>query len=544
MTEHTKVARLAAELLDLIAEEDPLNDALEGYPHHADRLADLTEPAQRDLRDRAAAIAAAAGGGSDVDHAVVAQQAEALVIRVDARLVEHTMFGYDHSALGRLFGVLPAVRPVGTEQEHAFLRRLDSVPTFLEQAARRHRAGVAAGRTPVAERAAAAIRRVDGYLSAPGRDPFRDVPLSPDAAQRREQLLRQRVRPALAAYGEVLRHEVAPYGRASDRPGLCWVTGGEGTYAGLVRMHTTTGLDAERLHRIGLEQVERLAEQYAEIGEQAFGPTDADAVRQRLRTDPALRWRDAAEILSTARETVGRAERVAPGWFNHRPERPCVVAPAPDAAGPPAYYLSAALDGSRPGTYFASVSTPTERARYSAEATAFHEGVPGHHFQLSLAQGLDRLLPLRRLAWINSYVEGWGLYAERLADEMGLYSGPLARLGMVAQDSLRAARLVVDTGLHAFGWSRRRAVEYLLANTMLTETEAGGETDRYIEYPGQALSYLVGRLEFERLRAKAEKALAERFDIREFHDVVLGGGALPMDVLERVVDEWAGGRPV
>jgi uncharacterized protein (DUF885 family) len=541
MDDDSMVATLAGRILDVMAEEDPLADFLEGYPHFADRLADLSEEAQQELRARAAEIAAEAlrGGQESVDRAVIVQQAESVLARIDARLVEHTMSGYDHSPLGRLLGVLPVARPADAEQEQNFLGRLSGIGTFLAQAAVRHRAGVAAGRTPVADRAAHAISRIDAYLADPGSDPFAAVPLGAAASGTRDRLLAEVMRPAMAAYRDVLSHEIAPHGRPPERVGLCWVSGGEGSYAGLVRMHTTTERTPEQLHQTGIELIKRLNEEYAEIGAQAFGPADSSEVRERLRSDPELRWGGTEEILAAAREAIARAENVAPRWFRARPEASCVVEAAPDPDGPSAYYLPPALNGSRPGTYYANVSTPGERARYVAEATAFHEAVPGHHFQLSLAQGLTGLLPLRRLAWINSYVEGWGLYTERLADEMGLYSGPLARLGMLAMDSLRAARLVVDTGLHAFGWSRARSIEYLLANTMLSPTEAAGETDRYIEFPAQALSYMVGRLELQRLRARSEAALGADFDVRGFHDVVLENGPLPMDVLDSVIANWA-----
>jgi uncharacterized protein (DUF885 family) len=195
-------------------------------------------------------------------------------------------------------------------------------------------------------------------------------------------------------------------------------------------------------------------------------------------------------------------------------------------------------DGTRPGTYFANVHAATVRPRYVAEAIAFHEAIPGHHLQLSTALGLEDLPLLRRIGDFNAYVEGWGLYAERLAHEMGLYSDDVALLGMLTMDSMRAGRLVVDTGLHALGWSRRQAVDYLVENTPMAKVEIEAEIDRYITYPGQALSYMVGRLEILRIREAAEKALGERFDIKEFHDLVLGGGALPLSVLDAVVAEW------
>jgi uncharacterized protein (DUF885 family) len=204
-------------------------------------------------------------------------------------------------------------------------------------------------------------------------------------------------------------------------------------------------------------------------------------------------------------------------------------------------YLMPSPDGKRPGTYFTNISSPTDRFRHFAEAAAFHEGVPGHHLQVTRAQGLDDLPLLRRLPLSTAYVEGWGLYAERLADEMGLYSDELSRMGMLVLDSMRAARLVVDTGLHAKGWSRAEAVAYMRANTAMPVVEIEAEVNRYIALPGQALSYMVGRLEINRIRGAAQQALGDRFDIRTFHDKLLSGGTLPLAVLADVMADWAGG---
>jgi uncharacterized protein (DUF885 family) len=213
---------------------------------------------------------------------------------------------------------------------------------------------------------------------------------------------------------------------------------------------------------------------------------------------------------------------------------------APGAAG--AYYLFPAMDGSRPGTYFANTYKAEERHRYVAEATAFHEAVPGHHFQITLSLELTDLPMLRRLADFNAFIEGWGLYSERLADEMGLYSDDVARLGMLAADSMRACRLVVDTGLHAKGWTRDQVVTYMRDNSVMPMIEIEQETDRYIADPAQALAYMVGRLEIQRIRADAERAMGDRFDVRSFHDTVLGQGPLPLGVLDGVISDWAANR--
>ena len=203
-----------------------------------------------------------------------------------------------------------------------------------------------------------------------------------------------------------------------------------------------------------------------------------------------------------------------------------------------AYYMPGAIDGSRPGTYYLNTSKPQERHRYTAQDIAFHEAVPGHHFQLAIAMEATDLPLARRVLHDTACAEGWGLYSERLADEMGLYSDDIARMGLFAADSWRARRLVVDTGLHALGWSRQQAVDWFVANTPMPRIEIESEVDRYISYPGQALAYMVGRREIVRLRALAAERLGPAFDLRQFHDLLLRVGMLPLPPLARTVERW------
>ncbi|MER7080746.1 Uncharacterized conserved protein, DUF885 familyt [Saccharopolyspora kobensis] len=541
----TTVTRLADELLALLHREDPLAATALGVGGHDHELPDLSESGERARKADAGHIARRASGlgglgeQESVTRAVVVQQAMALVARVDARLVEHTVAFQLTSPAGALLHGLAQVRPVGDDAERAYLDRLAAIPAYLAVAAERHRAGAAAGRLPVAYLGCAAVASLDRYLAGP--DPLRGPALSGSRVAERERLLDGVVREAFARYREVIDTELVPCGRPEEQPGLCWLPDGGAVYEALSRVHTTTERGPEDLHRTGLELIDELAAEYVEIGSRVFGATTADEVRERLRADPALRWESPEEVLSTARGTVERAEQAAAGWFRRVPAGRCAVRPVPDNEAPnvSAYYNRPALDGSRPGTYFANTYRAEEREKVTAEAVAFHEAVPGHHFQLALAQEAEGLPMLRSLADINAYVEGWALYAERLADEMGLYSGDLARLGMLAEDSLRAARLVVDTGLHARGWTRRQAVDFMLSHTLLSEVDVHVEVDRYVEWPGQALSYMVGRLEIQRLRAGAERALGTAFDLAAFHDLVLTGGPLPMTVLAEVVENWA-----
>ena len=230
-----------------------------------------------------------------------------------------------------------------------------------------------------------------------------------------------------------------------------------------------------------------------------------------------------------------RAEAAAPGWFNRMPRARCRAVPT--NAGSMAYYTAPSPDGARDGTFFFKVSDPQSWMRYQLEVTTFHESVPGHHLQLALAQELN-LHPVLGELEVTSYSEGWGLYAERLADEMGLYRSDLERIGMLATDSLRAARLVVDTGLHARGWSRQTAIDFLMDHTPLERSNAESEIDRYIAVPGQATSYMVGRLEIERLRSLAQHHQPQRFTPSAFHEIILNSGMSPLDDLAQRVDEW------
>ncbi|WP_238005689.1 DUF885 domain-containing protein [Dactylosporangium sp. AC04546] len=547
------VNQLADELLEVMLDFFPIGASLLGIPGRDDRMRDYTEAGDTAIKERALAIAGRAGeldpaGLGDDDRltlGVVVQQAQSIVDTVEVRATEYAITDTWTAPAAALLVQLPMVALSDTDRAHGYLARLKQLPESLAQIAQRHRDGIAAGRRPVRHLVEGAVAHLDRYLANPDGDPLRKPAAEDDGfAAERDRLVAEVVRPAIAAYREVLAGEIAPASRGLDEAGMCFLPGGDDLYARQVRLHTTTGRTPDELHAIGLDLIAGLRSEFAEIGAEAFGTDDTDAVMRRLRTDPALRWRDGEEILDAARQTIERAEKAAPDWFGTLPAQRCTVAavPADEAPGAPAaYYLAPAVDGSRPGIYFANTSQPGGRDRTLSEATAFHEGVPGHHLQISLALELTGLPLLRRIGMFTAYGEGWGLYAERLADEMGLYSGPLARLGMLATDSMRAARLVVDTGIHAKGWSREQVVDYLRANTVMPEVEIQSETDRYIADPGQALAYMVGRLEIRRLREDARAALGDRFDIRAFHDTVLTCGPLPLDILAERVTAWSRG---
>jgi uncharacterized protein (DUF885 family) len=556
----TTAAGLADELLDAVNERDPLSGTLAGFRDRDDRLGDHSEAAEAAAAARVGDIVARAHALEPAElpvddrltRAVVIAHATAVRDRLAARGVEYTVTPLYVAPAAQLLYGLPMIGILEPEHAEGYLERLRAVPDLLATLADRHRVGVAAGRPPVRRLVDAAVAHVDRHLANRDGDPLRrprpptESPVDPAAfLAERDRLVDGTVHAAFARYRTVLAEEIAPRARPDDRIGLCWLPDGDGVYERLIAAHTTVAHSAERLHRTGLELIGRLAEEYRSVGGRVFGPIGLPDLFERLRTDAALRWRDGAQVLTTARAAIARAEREAPMWFGRLPRHRCVVEAvpadeAPDAPG--GNYLGAALDGSRPAIYFANTHRAQERDRYSAEAVAYHEVVPGHHVQVALAQELTDLPALRRSVPFDAFAEGWGLYAERLADEMGLYSDDVARLGMLAGDSTRAARLVVDTGIHALGWDRQRVIDFLRTHTPMSHVDIERETDRYIADPGQALAYMVGRLEIERMRAGARQALGDRFDIRDFHDAVLGNGELPLGALADVVGGWVAAR--
>jgi uncharacterized protein (DUF885 family) len=551
------IAELSDELLHLFLLASPIDGSLLGLPGYDSLLPDLSVTGRRQFRDQLLDLITrlealvAAGPEEQLEIDVVREFATGALDRSDARLDEIMVTDYFTAPVGTFLSFVPQIVLSDPAQAAGYLDRLAAVPRYLAGATEQMIAGTAAGRTAVAHLAQRTVDQVDRYLADPDHDPLLG-PAAPedwDGAEafgaERARLLAEVVRPAMAAYRDAIVAEVLPQARPEDKPGLVWVPGGDATYEALVRYHTTTTRTPQEIHQLGLDGIARLAEEYAELGQRVFGTREPAEVFRLLRADPALRYSDAAEILSSAEAAIRRAEDASPLWFGVLPVQRCAVAPVPaDQApqSPAAYYFAPALDGSRPGTYYANTFEPQERSRFEAEAIAYHEAVPGHHFQLSLVQEIE-LSRLRQVYTVTAYAEGWGLYAERLAAEMGLYSDDLARFGMLSADSMRAARLVVDTGLHALGWSREQAVAFCRDNTPMAPADVEVEIDRYISDPGQACAYMVGRLEIQRVRALAEARLGERFDIRGFHDAVLGVGGVPLGLLERVVTDWCDSVP-
>ena len=435
------------------------------------------------------------------------------------------------------------------EQAEQLLDRYAQLPRLFDEVAELNRERLGRGLTPAAICVQRVIGQLEGYLAGPvDSDPFAsigapdDVPA--DWRDRLTALVTDVVRPAYGDHLAFVREEVLPHARDDEHAGLVHLPDGERIYAALAGIHTSLDVRPDELHDIGVANAEQeLPREWAEIGGSALGIGDLAELFDRLRTDPELRYGSAEEMVAHAEEVVARSWEAVDGWFNARPKAPCQVQEVPASlapAMPPAYYFPAAEDGSRPGTYFINTHQATERPRYSYEAIGFHEAIPGHHFDRTLAQELTDVPAFRRYGISTAHAEGWGLYTERLADEMGLYSSDLDRLGMLAADAWRAGRLVVDTGLHAKGWTRQQAIDWFVKWTPVPEIVVEQEIDRYIGMAGQALAYKVGQRHITGLRVEAERALGDRFDIAAFHDSLLVRGGMPLPVLTTSVREQLG----
>ena len=349
------------------------------------------------------------------------------------------------------------------------------------------------------------------------------------------------IRPAFARQRAFLADELRPAARPDTAPGMGHVPGGLEGYRGLIRYHTSLDLAPEAFHATGLAEIARIDAEIEALAGRVLGTHGLAEAIERLRNDPVLGFNTREEVLESGVEALARANAAMPAFFGRLPKAPCVVVPMgphEEEHGTIAYYREPAADGSRPGQFYLNLAYPETRRRFEAEPLAYHEAVPGHHLQIAIMQELDDLPTFRRHLGVTAFVEGWGLYTERLADEMGLYSGDLSRLGVLSFDAWRASRLVVDTGMHALGWTRDQAIAYLTEHTALATNNIANEIDRYIGLPGQALAYKTGQLEMLRLRADAQARLGANFDIRGFHDVLLGSGAVPLTTMAELVGGW------
>ena len=555
----SELRALADEYWDSYMEAYPSYATMIGDRRFDDRLEDVSEEAEdarraawQGLRERLAAIPVdRLDGGERVTAALLDSELADGLTEIEQRLVEQSwgQLSGVHTEFLMAAAELNAPTP---ESARMLAARLGLTGRLLDQAAVRFRRALAAGRTPPQANLDRSIATVERYLASPVEDdPWAGFP-GPEGwdgeTAWRETLvetLRDVVRPAFARYRDVLAAELAPVARPDDRPGLTWIPGGDEQYRALVRRHTSLDMDPQDVHDLGRRDVEeRLPAEYAAVGARALGTSDVTEILERLRSDPGHRDGKGRgdDIIAAAQRGLDAAKAAMGEWFGRLPQAPCELRPVPDVLAtdaPVAYYVGPPADGSRPGVYYVNTHDPSSSSTFETASIAFHEAIPGHHLQIAISTELEGLPTFQRFSTGHTaYVEGWGLYSERLAEEMGLYERDLDRLGMLAADSLRSCRLVVDTGLHALGWSRQQAVDFMAAHAPASRESITVEVDRYIDIPGQALAYRVGQREIFRLRQTAEERLGPAFDIKGFHDTVLGSGAVTLPVLAMLVARW------
>jgi len=535
-----------------------------GDRRYDDRLADLGDEAR-------AAWIADAGARQDA-LAAIDRSALSPARRMDLKLLEYELalrieaekFPPAQLAVSQLDGPqvslpqLPSRATFTTRaQLEAYVARLEQVPRYLDQTIVNLKAGLAAGRTPPrVTMGAAAAQALGNGTEAQARDPSLHPMYPPfpkgwgrDAlVDRADRAIREGVVPAFRRLGEFLRDEYVPHCResiaASDSvDGLAW-------YRSQLQYHTTLDRDPQWIHETGLKEVARIrGEMLKAIARTDFPRKDelsGDALFQAfaawLRTDPRFYYDQPEELLAGYRDIAKRVDAFLPRLFGRLPrltygvkEMPAFLAPV----SPTAYYYSGSLENGVPGYFVANTFRLDQRPRYEMIPLTLHEAVPGHHLQIALAQEMEDVPRWRTLLGYTAFVEGWALYAERLGLEMeGLYADPYDDFGRLSYEMWRALRLVVDTGIHAQGWSREKAVSYMLGNSALTRQNVEREVDRYIAWPGQATAYKVGEMLILLLRKQAEQQLGERFDVRAFHDMLLAEGAIPLPLLMARAGNW------
>ncbi|HUG20117.1 MAG TPA: DUF885 domain-containing protein [Planctomycetaceae bacterium] len=431
-----------------------------------------------------------------------------------------------------------------------WIARMHAFPDYMDQTIELMREGIRLGRLLpkiVMQRVPSQIERqiVDDPKQSLFYKPFRSV--SREISKEDQQRLATEA-------GEVIANKIVPSYRkfltffneeyfpsCYDQVGAWQVPEGQKIYAMRARHFTTTNLTPAEIHELGLREVARIRTEMKKIIAQVKFEGSFDEFLEYLRTDRKFYCDDQQQLLNEYKAVCERIDPELSRLFKRQPRIPYDIQQIPPHLAPDtttAYYRQPSSDGSRPGTYFVNLYKPEVRPRYEMMALSLHESVPGHHFQIAFAMELDNLPAFRRYGGYTAFVEGWALYAESLGDELGLYDDPYSKFGQLTYEMWRAVRLVVDTGMHSMKWSRQQSIDFFAANTAKTMLDIENEIDRYIAWPGQALAYKIGELKIKELRNRSTQKLGNKFDLKEFHDVVLSNGAVPLDVLETIVDEW------
>ena len=544
------VNSLADRFWDGVLERDPLWATLLGDERFNDRWPDLgadgraaDEAAYRSVLAEAGAIPPE---GLDPEQ-VITRDLLILVAenQLEALAQKQYQIAIDHMSGPQIWAAQVAqYQPVDSpERVEILLARYAGFPAAIDQYITTLAEGVSDGRTAAAVPVRRAIEQIERLLAIPAPDaPATTMVQVGDADRPRvTAAVEEHVYAGLRSLHEYLLERYEPHAR--QQPGLSATPGGNEAYRLAIRMQSTLATTAEEVHEFGLADLELIEAEKDEIARR-LGHADRHALREALASDPANHTDDPDAIVRLAQEQTDRAYAAAPRYFGRLPSANCQVKAVEayrELDSPPAFYMPPSLDGSRQGQYYVNTYEPHERQLHKFAAITFHEATPGHHFQIGIEMELQGLPAFRtlgaRMAGV-AYVEGWGLYCERLADEMGLYASDSERLGMLDAQSFRAARLVVDSGLHAMDWTRDQAIEFMHERGSLPPVDAVIEVDRYTIWPGQALAYKLGQREIERARAEVTAAMGDRFDLRAFHDEVIGHGSLPLATLRSQILGW------
>lgn len=431
-----------------------------------------------------------------------------------------------------------------------WLARLRAFPVYMEQTIDLMQEGIRSKILQpeiVMRRVPAQIRRqiVDDPTQSLFYKPFRSFPVSVSAADRErlttsaQAAIREQIVPAFRKFLLFFEQEYLPH--CYSGVGAWQLPDGQEYYGYCARLFTTTSLTPQQIHDVGRAEVARIRAEMESIKEQVGFHGTLPEFFEHLRRSPEFYYSDAQDLLTAYQAFCKRVDPLLPKVIKTLPRIPYGVEAIPDHMAPDttaAYYRPPAADGSRAGTYFVNLYKPEARPKYEIAALSLHEAVPGHHLQLALSTELENVPNFRRFSSFTVYVEGWALYSESLGTELGVYDDPYARFGQLTYEMWRAVRLVVDTGMHSLRWSREEAIHYFRENAAKSELDIVNEIDRYIGWPGQALAYKMGELKIKELRKRAQQSLGPKFDLRRFHDVILGQGGLPLDVLEEIVDAW------